>query len=683
MSEITGRASTHLIGFGIEDVNHELYGGLYSQMVYGEDFEEPAGLSGVSGDIETSMQSRVSPTWAPLESSSKGPNYDGDDRPSFETVSSNVFNGKQAQLLIPGKTQPARIINRGLYQQGMHFKAGSEYEGYLYVRSAGDPQIELHSPEEMHLEVALVSKQQQLQQQRQQGDEAVSILAKADFSILGDSGWRRIDFVLRPSRDASCHVVASYKGCRSTPEGECVVCDGALMLSVSQGAIVVDFTFLQPGTWGRFNNLPVRKDVANLLHAAGVNALRLGGSTCNVDGWRWKSMRGPREYRQPYRGQWHPYASQGWRIFEFLDLCEKMGVLAVVTINNNETPEDLADLVEYAFGSNNTAWGRQRIADAEHPEPYKAFVVEIGNEQSLDYTFVQQVSESSAAMHERAMTLNLDTSTLRIAIGHNLDMAMINTPVCDAMVNATRFLGENVMWDLHTDADIPEQEDHWAATFRMATEMLDRLGSKMKLAVFEENANRHDIFRALNRARYANTYDRLGDRFVIGTAANGLQILGYNDNGWDQGALFLAPDRAWLSPFGQADALISSASESLVMRTELEGNGISVTDNSKLDILVASREDKTTLAMRVVNYDPQRCINLSLELPSGTVCARAEIATLTAKPSEVNPPSDMNRVAPVHHTADSLRALLLPHLSLTTVRWSNCTYSNVGNLVIT
>ena len=31
----------------LEDVNHELYGGLYSQLVFGESFEEPAGDDGV------------------------------------------------------------------------------------------------------------------------------------------------------------------------------------------------------------------------------------------------------------------------------------------------------------------------------------------------------------------------------------------------------------------------------------------------------------------------------------------------------------------------------------------------------------------------------------------------------------------------------------------------------------
>src|SRR3954452_8239933 len=36
------RISPLLYGACIEDVNHEIYGGLYSQMIFGESFQEPA-----------------------------------------------------------------------------------------------------------------------------------------------------------------------------------------------------------------------------------------------------------------------------------------------------------------------------------------------------------------------------------------------------------------------------------------------------------------------------------------------------------------------------------------------------------------------------------------------------------------------------------------------------------------
>ena len=38
---VLGSISPCMVGAGIEDVNHELIGGIYTQMLWGESFEEP------------------------------------------------------------------------------------------------------------------------------------------------------------------------------------------------------------------------------------------------------------------------------------------------------------------------------------------------------------------------------------------------------------------------------------------------------------------------------------------------------------------------------------------------------------------------------------------------------------------------------------------------------------------
>ena len=40
-TQVIHRVSPLLYGACIEDVNHEIYGGLYSQMIFGESFQEP------------------------------------------------------------------------------------------------------------------------------------------------------------------------------------------------------------------------------------------------------------------------------------------------------------------------------------------------------------------------------------------------------------------------------------------------------------------------------------------------------------------------------------------------------------------------------------------------------------------------------------------------------------------
>jgi hypothetical protein len=56
------------------------------------------------------------------------------------------------------------------------------------------------------------------------------------------------------------------------------------------GSVVLGYAFLQPGPWGRFKDLPVRRDVAEALLAQGLTVLRYGGSMVNIDTYRWKNM---------------------------------------------------------------------------------------------------------------------------------------------------------------------------------------------------------------------------------------------------------------------------------------------------------------------------------------------------------------------------------------------------------
>jgi hypothetical protein len=48
-SQVVGRVSRHLTGACIEDVNHEIYGGIFSQMIFGESFQEPAPSPAILG----------------------------------------------------------------------------------------------------------------------------------------------------------------------------------------------------------------------------------------------------------------------------------------------------------------------------------------------------------------------------------------------------------------------------------------------------------------------------------------------------------------------------------------------------------------------------------------------------------------------------------------------------------
>ena len=88
-----------------------------------------------------------------------------------------------------------------------------------------------------------------------------------------------------------------------------------------------------------------------------------------------------------------------------MDLCDAIGCEFVYTTSAScptcqaATPEAMADLVEYSFGNESTAWGRKRISHG-HPKKYSLKYVELGNEQ-FNPDWAAQVT----AMQARAVSL--------------------------------------------------------------------------------------------------------------------------------------------------------------------------------------------------------------------------------------------------------------------------------------
>jgi len=179
-----------------------------------------------------------------------------------------------------------------------------------------------------------------------------------------------------------------------------------------EGEIDLDMISLFPqDTWkGRKKGL--RKDLVQLLDDLNPGFLRFPGG-CIVEGrtlarrYQWKKTVGDIEDREILVNRWNTefahrptpdyYQSFGLGFFEYFQLSEDMGAEPLPILgcgiacqfNTGELVpmdeldpyvQDALDLIEFANGDTNTAWGQVR-ADMGHPEPFNMKYIGIGNEQ--------------------------------------------------------------------------------------------------------------------------------------------------------------------------------------------------------------------------------------------------------------------------------------------------------------
>ncbi|HWY78474.1 MAG TPA: alpha-L-arabinofuranosidase C-terminal domain-containing protein, partial [Verrucomicrobiae bacterium] len=150
-----------------------------------------------------------------------------------------------------------------------------------------------------------------------------------------------------------------------------------------------------------------------------------------------------------------------------------------------------------------------------------------------------------------------------------------------------------VWFDVHVNTDGPAMSSSVAALPSYVA-AIDKIaaGARHHVVVFELNANNHQQRRALSNAQAIMVGERLG--LPVVTSANGLQPDGQNDNGWDQGLLFLNPAHVWLQPPGYVTQMFSRNYEPLLVASEVQNPG-------GLDVAAARSEDGKTIVLQVAN----------------------------------------------------------------------------------
>ena len=631
-------------GAGMEELNHEIYGGVYSQMIHGESFEEPIGADGVSGQRFTNTWSASRGhlgddgnssylTWQPTAPNQPGCSFN---------ASSTALNGNRSQRMgCSISTCSCAIINRGVDATGFTFDGTTSLEGYLFAQlptgSSGGA-----------VSVAVELVDESVRGHCIGGGPGCPVLAGQTIALdpTATGRWQRLNISLSGIKGATrctngsgvgpsfVRCVGQYGGgnLKYFPvqghmyeENVCLTCSGSVRLRVESTAgatVLLDQFFLSPASvyGGDVARLPARLDVGKNMEQA-WQALRFGGGTADGATYRWKQWRGPRWLRPPMANRAYAWHTNGFMAFETLELAEKLGLNeTVINLNEREMSEDCSDFVEYVYGPTTSNMGALRKQDGR-AESFKPFRVELGNEEGCSPEFVANVARCASAMVSKAQELKLPFK-LKFAVGGPYEIAELTDRAMAPMVQALKPLKNHSdwLWDFHingqsrglifelhkqprTARNLTNAEYHqslldnftrWQRFFNEPSS-----GAFFKCGVFEQNGGTHDMGRALGNARNSVTLQSLGNSVRMVTGANALQLMGHNDNGWDQAQIMVTPNASILTPYGQSNRLLKDTFQSTVVHSSV--TPMNATNSSECFFL-ATRND-SALNLRVVNLN--------------------------------------------------------------------------------
>ena len=245
-----------------------------------------------------------------------------------------------------------------------------------------------------------------------------------------------------------------------------------------------------------------------------------------------------------------------------MDFCEAAGFEYVPAFNANETPPDMADFIEYANGPADSEWGRRRAADG-HAAPYRLKYIEIGNEEKVDDAYYRKFAALAGAIWAK-------DANIILVVGDFLYSKSISDPFrfsgaasgITSLAAHRRILrlakqhGREVWFDVHVGRTARSRflaGWHTVVHRRTRAYCQRRAASSGRLRA---QCRQPLARRALGNALAIMSLARDG-RLPIVTSANCLQADGQNDNGWNQGLLFLNPSQVWLQPPGYVTQMFS------------------------------------------------------------------------------------------------------------------------------
>lgn len=520
----------------------------------------------------------------------------GDVKADYVLDTKDAYNGANSQLIemVSGKGTVG-VANSSLNRWGIALRKGQKFQGRLYLKSDNY---------KGKVTVAL------------QSADGKTEYAKQQIAGISDQ-WKKYPFNLISN--------AADKKAR-------------LVVYIDQpGKVKIDQVTLMTTGKDQFKGLPFRNDIGQAMVDQKLTFLRYGGTMINAPEYRFKKMIGDPDKRPPYLGHWYRYSTNGFGIEEFLKYSEAAGFTAAFAVNIEETPQDMADMVEYLNGPATSKWGKIRAQNG-HPKPYNVKYIGIGNEEVL---FNGDRADEYDHYIER---FNLLYDAIK---SKDASIQLVNTawwrPDSPSIEKVFKALdGKADYWDYHPWADALTSGKTVETELKQMKELFLKWNpnTTMKCAIFEENGNTHNMERVLGHVTLQNAVRRMGDFVLTSCAANALQPYLQNDNGWDQGQVFFTPSQVWGMPPFYAQQMASENHLPLLVNSE-------VTDESgKLDATATRSEDGKRVVLHVANTGDQPIVT-QLEIKGLNGIKKVNSITLSGGLKDRNTPEAPKQFIPV------------------------------------
>lgn len=520
----------------------------------------------------------------------------GDVQTNYILDTKDAYNGNNSQILemVSGKGSVG-IANSSLNRWGIAVRKGQEFQGRLYLKS---------NNYKGNVMVTLQSQDGKTEYAKQQISGLTGQWEKYPFTLTSNSDDKKARFVV----------------------------------SIDQpGKVWIDQVTLMSTGRDQFKGLPCRNDIGQAMVDQKLTFLRYGGTMINAPEYRFKKMIGDPDKRPPYIGHWYRYSTNGFGIEDFLRFSEAAGFKASFAVNIEETPEDMADMIEYLNSPITSEWGKLRARNG-HPEPYKIEYIGIGNEEVL---FNGDRADEYDHYIER-FNLLYDAIKSKDPFVKLVCTAWWrpDSPNIEKVFRAVD--GKADYWDYHPWADDLASGKSVEAELKQMKDLFLKWNpnTTMKCAIFEENGNTHNIERMLGHVTVQNAVRRMGDFVLTSCAANALQPYLQNDNGWDQGQIFFTPSQVWGMPPYYAQQMASENHLPWLVNSEV------IDESGKLDVTATRSEDGRKVVLHIANIG-EKPIVTRLDIKGLKNVKNVKSITLCGGLKERNSPAEPEKYVPV------------------------------------